>query len=308
MAKKSKDLVKLTFEGPKYDDHGLEIDDLAELIAYKDLLVGTAKEVWKRKSPGKGRLQKGWLDSIEIKFYGIEAGSARVDLKRNFNFPDDQFDFNEPDEFDEAAEILQDGIEAAAQDQPLPEAMPKNVIPLFKNLGRNLGSDNQIRVKSRRRETETIYNREVQSRLANWLERTYFDYVDQIGEVRAADLDGGKFRLRLDNGDKPECWFHSEQETTVTNALEAHATLRLRVIGKGEFNSDSGKLAKIIEVSDISVIHSGEKTTMTVCRRSGRQFLRSEPKSRMKSGGMCRMIWRGTCTSTCTAAKKVDEV
>ncbi|MCC6697175.1 MAG: hypothetical protein IT365_16220 [Candidatus Hydrogenedentes bacterium] len=254
MTTQLKDLTRLTFDGPKYDDHGLEIDDLSELQAYKKLLVETAKEVWKRNNLDRTRIQRGWLDSITIKFYGIEAGSASVALKREVEYPDDQMRIESPDEFDEAAEILQDCIVAAGTDSPLPEAMPKNVIPLFENFGKSLGGENRIRVRAHRREQEATYTQEVQKRLTNWLERTYPDQVDQIGEVRATDLDGGRFTLRLRDGSKVEGRFTPEQEAIVTDALKEHAKRRLRVIGSGEFLSGTAKLKRITEVFDISIV------------------------------------------------------
>ena len=53
MAKRKKELTALTFIGPRFDDHGLDIDILPELIAYKKLLVDTAKELWRQKNPDR---------------------------------------------------------------------------------------------------------------------------------------------------------------------------------------------------------------------------------------------------------------
>jgi hypothetical protein len=260
MAKQLRDLAKLTFAGPNYADNGLEIDDLSELQAYKKLLVETAKELRKRRNPERARVQKGWIDSIAIKFYGIQAGSAVVALKREVECPDDQMamDLDTPDEFDDAAEILQDSIAAASADQTLPESLPKNVIPLFESFGKGLEDGNHITVQARRRERAAIYTREVQEKLATWLEPTYLDIVDQTGEVRATDLDGGRFTLRLEDGSKAEGRFTPEQEAKITDALKDHASRRLRVIGRGEYFSGTAKLKRIIETPDISLVPIGE--------------------------------------------------
>ncbi len=253
MIRQPKDLVTLTFDGPRYKDHGLEIDDLSELQAYKRLIVETAREVWKRKNE-RARIQRGWFESITIKFYGIEPGSASVALKREVECPDDQMLIESPDEFDEAAELLQDCIAAAGTDSPLPESMPKDVIPLFDGFGKYVDAANTIRVKAHRREQGTVYTREVKERLANWLERTYSDQVDLVGEVRATDLDGGRLTLRLSDGTKTEARFTPEQEALVTDALKDHATRRLRVTGAGEFVTDGGKLKRITEITHLSIV------------------------------------------------------
>jgi hypothetical protein len=258
MSKIIRDLTTLTFDGPKYEDHGLEIDDLSELQQYKHILVDTARDVWMRKNPDRERIPKGWQQAITIKMYGIEPGSAAVTLKREIESEDAQMQIHTPDEFDEAAEILQDSIAAAADDKPLPETLPKNVIPLFEHFGDALGQTNRLRIRTSGREHEVVYTQQVQKRLAQWLEKTYLDHVDVTGEVRATDLDGGRFTLRLEDGGKVIGTFTPEQETLVTDALKDHQTQRLHVVGRGEYRHDTAKLDRITEVSDLSLIPLGE--------------------------------------------------
>jgi hypothetical protein len=54
-------------------------------------------------------------------------------------------------------------------------------------------------------------------------------HVELRGEVRAADLDGRQFSLRLDDGTKVVAEFTAEQEQTITEALREHASRRLRL-------------------------------------------------------------------------------
>jgi hypothetical protein len=58
--------------------------------------------------------------------------------------------------------------------------------------------------------------------------------VELRGEVRAADLDGHQFSLRLDDGTKVRARFTAAQEQSVTEALRDHASRRLRLKGSGE--------------------------------------------------------------------------
>ena len=48
--------------------------------------------------------------------------------------------------------------------------------------------------------------------------------VELRGEVRAADLDGRQFSLRLDDGTRIVAEFTTAQERTITDALREHAT------------------------------------------------------------------------------------
>jgi len=58
MSKKIYELVTHIFKGGRFDDHGLDVDVLPELIAYKNILVETAKEIWRRKNPGPSKIAK----------------------------------------------------------------------------------------------------------------------------------------------------------------------------------------------------------------------------------------------------------
>jgi len=43
MEKRRIPLVIHSFKGPRFEDHGLDVDVLPELISYKNILVETAK-------------------------------------------------------------------------------------------------------------------------------------------------------------------------------------------------------------------------------------------------------------------------
>lgn len=90
--------------------------------------------------------------------------------------------------------------------------------------------------------------------------REYEDSIDLIGEVRAAELkarEGGNFSIQLDNGESVPGVFSSEQESIITEALKEHKRLRLRIMGRGEFES-SGRLRRIIHVECLEERMLGE--------------------------------------------------
>jgi hypothetical protein len=75
-------LVTHTFKGKRFEDHGLDLDVLPDLYAYKELLAGTAKELWKRHHPDRHRLPKNFEDSLCLKFFDILEGSVAVPIFR----------------------------------------------------------------------------------------------------------------------------------------------------------------------------------------------------------------------------------
>ena len=74
MDDKTRDLTTLRFEGPRFEDHGLDLDVLPELMAYKALLIETAKSLWRAQHLGRERLPKGFEANLSIKFYELSKG------------------------------------------------------------------------------------------------------------------------------------------------------------------------------------------------------------------------------------------
>jgi hypothetical protein len=84
------------------------------------------------------------------------------------------------------------------------------------------------------------------------------DFVDLIGEVRLADLDGRDFSLQLDDGTKIQGKFTPEQESIITEALREHSSRRLRVKGQAEFMAASGKIKRIVSLAEIAIQNVGD--------------------------------------------------
>ena len=82
--------------------------------------------------------------------------------------------------------------------------------------------------------------------------------VDLTGEIRAADLDEGTFILRLADGTRLRGKFSRVQETIITEALREHASRRLHLRGRGEFQGN-GKLKRLLSVKRLQVKPAREK-------------------------------------------------
>jgi hypothetical protein len=252
MSAERRELTRLKFEGPRFDDHGLDFDVLPDLIAYKDLLVKTAVGLWWAKHPDRQRIDRGFEDSIRLKFFEIGAGSATVPVFRIIEGDGEQMALPlEPDEFDDAVDLIEETIAAAADDRLLPERLPANVVHLFGSFGKSLLPGESISLSGAKRGRAVRHTPEIRERLERWQDKTYEDTVDLAGEVRLTDLDGRKFTIRLDNGLKVKGEFLPEQELMITTALREHESRRLRVRGKAEHSCADGSLKRLVRVDDI---------------------------------------------------------
>lgn len=258
MAKVKRQLVLHTFKGKRFDDHGLDLDVLPDLYAFKELLVATAKELWRRNHPERKNLPKNFEDSLCLKFYEVKPGSAAVPIFREVE-SDSQgslWTVNQLDELDEAVALVTEAAQSADTDKPLPDQLPKNVILLFEQYGKTLREDEYFELQPEGSQKKAVYTRKSRERLLQFRPENYADKVDFTGEVWAADL-GGSFTLRLDDGTKVPAKFSPQQEAVVTETLRDHASRRLRVKGTAEYLAD-GKVKGIVSVSDLTVQPAGE--------------------------------------------------
>jgi hypothetical protein len=152
-----KQVALLRFDGPRFQDHGLDVDVLPEIMTYKRLLQETAKELWRRKHPKRIRLPKNFDAELTLKFFELEAGSTGVPLVRDLILTDQLQLIPYEDELDEAAVLLEDTIRAAGERLRVTN-LPRSIIPLFEELGRTLRGDETLLVSAGKRETAARYD------------------------------------------------------------------------------------------------------------------------------------------------------
>lgn len=264
MARELQELTRLTFVGEDFDDHGLELGILSELAAYKEMVLETAKALWRARHQERERLPRGFEQSVRLKICRIEPGSTVVPIMREVGGDEqgEQLDFLDAgaDPVDEAASLIEEAVDAVSQGGVLPQQFPQNVIPLFSDFGKSLRPGHEIRMKAARRPHPATYTPETRARIVNWTDAYYEDVISISGEVRQADLDGCNFTLRLDDGAKVSGKFDSQYEDLITDALREHASRRLHVQGAGRFLSANGHLDRITRVDSLVVEAPGEET------------------------------------------------
>jgi hypothetical protein len=246
------ELASLRFDGKRFEGHALDVECTQELIAYRTLILECAKELWRRKNPGRARLPKGFEEGFRLQFNRLDPGSAVVPLQRVRVADQSELDFGNLDEFDEAADLIDEAITAANEDQLLPDALPSNVIPLFRDFGKSLRADEVLFTRSRHASKDAAYTAKARKRLADWVGATYEDVVDVIGEVRMANVGPGNFTLQLE---KTETLvggrFSPEQEAEVLDALRNHRAVRLRVQGVAEFATSDRQIKRFSRVDKV---------------------------------------------------------
>lgn len=246
------ELAALRFDGKRFEGHALDVECTPELIAYRSLILECAKELWRRKNPGRVRLPKGFEDGFRVQFDRIGDGSAVVPLRRVREAAQAELDLG--DEFDEAAVLVDATIASADRDDLLPDQLPSNVIPLFASFGRTLRDDEVLFTRARDSNIEAAYTPQARARLAAWVGPTYEDTVDVIGEVRMANLGPGAFRLQIaETSAQVEGRFDATQEALVLDALKNHRSIRLRVTGTAEFSTRDRQIKRLVRIDAVGL-------------------------------------------------------
>ena len=247
------DLAVLRFEGKRFEGHALDVECTRELIAYRNIVLECAKELWRRKYPWRVRLPRKFEEGFQVEFGEIRDGSAAVPLRRVKAADQADLDWGNMDEFDEAAQLIDEAIMAAGTDQLLPEALPSNVIPLFREFGKTLHDDEVLYTKARHASSEAAYAVSGRKRLSEWIAPVYEDVIDITGEVCMAQVgkDKGNFSMVVDvGGGVVNGRFTADQEEQVLDALRNHRNARLRVKGVGEFETQGRTLKRITRVDE----------------------------------------------------------
>jgi hypothetical protein len=150
MSEQTRAVTTITFSGPRFNDAGLELGVLPELLAYRKLLLEIAKRLWRAESRGRRRLPRGFQESIQFKCYAIENnGSTAVSLKRMVHASElPSAGLDETDEIDEAAQLIDEGIEAIRRDEVLPEWLAKPVLALLARFGATLRPGETVKIQS----------------------------------------------------------------------------------------------------------------------------------------------------------------
>lgn len=246
------------FGGRRFEDHGLEISVLPELVAYRALVVDCAKALWRREHPDRERLPGNYEESIVLSFSRLEEGSVAVPIERKIFDGEQARLWQERDEVEEAVSLIADAVEAASGDRPLPRKFPKEALAAFESYGRTLRADEWFEQLPVGRALAARYTVATRERLTAWTIQRYEDSVDVVGSVMMARVMPPRFGLRVAE-DSPvvEAPFEPSAEAAILEALNRYRSAKVRVRGGGAFTS-AGQLVRITRVDDVQVLPAGE--------------------------------------------------
>jgi len=258
MAGQWKTVAELQFCGSRFEDHALDVGALTELSCYQKLVADTAKALWRRANPDRERLPAHFEDRTRLYLREIKEGSAVAPLEAYVEEAEvDQLWEEErevPPELLEAVSVSHAVFDAADNDRPLPEGLPRELIPEYVRFGEGLqaGEVIRVRVEGKRPARLSVESRD---RLLTFVDQAHTDTVVIEAEVVEADVRQRKFQVVSGGRGTVTVPLPPEQELLVTSALKEHKSARVRITGPAELSA-SGEIQRFLEVKSMELKRS----------------------------------------------------
>lgn len=236
----------------------MPVEALVELAAYRDLVLGVAKELFRQAHPARQRVPKGFAERLQLQLRAVEDGSAMPVLER---VADAGQLLAADDEFTQARDGIEDAVAAVAAGGDVPENFPREALVLFNRFGQTLRSSEAIELRRGAATCGPSYTREVRRRLVLHQRRTFQDEVHDIGWVREVDADHMSCLIRLRMG-PPAAISAPLDEVTFAAAKEVLEPRGegppVRISGVGVFDVDQ-RLLRLDSVHDVSILEDADE-------------------------------------------------
>lgn len=265
MDERTETFARLRLSGARFEDQGMPVSSLVELVAYQELILGVAKARFRHLNPARRRVPKRFGDRLQLRIRSVEQGSVvpvleRVRMAQELPLTD---------EFDEARELIAGAVAAVAAGAPLPDAFPRDALVLFNRFGQSLEDDEAIELRSGTAPSGPRYSRSVRRQLL----LTNGSYVQQevhvIGWVTEIDAVRMSCTIRLYpeapsyvRGPLDEVTFGPVKELLTPNGEGP----MVAIVGTGVFNAD-GRLLRLDSIHDISASDPNDEDLAKLNRR-----------------------------------------
>lgn len=283
------ELLVWTFRGERFEEKGIDLRDLENLVHLRAALVELAKLVWKERNPTRERAPKNADDTLELRVFGFDPGSCKVPVYYAAPRPPVQSTWLEPrqDPLDirtalpEAARRTSSALRHLSDHRRFPDDFPPSVLSdLQTAVTTGLGADESIEIDVVRPKTlgrflgtffegvpegaqppdvvaardasPVVVDAPLREVVAQAVTETATTHRIVTGEVTMANVKGCSATLHADGYDL-RIEFPPDREVDVTTALHKHRSVELRVSGTGEIDLRTGRLKKLV-AHDLEIV------------------------------------------------------
>ncbi len=262
-----REVTELSFSGPRFVEHAIEIDVVRELWTFQAMVSELATELWRAQHPNRERVPKGFERSTRLRFRTIRAGSTVIPIEAPTAEENPLFGDGVAPVVEHALAIIWASIRSQQDGRDLPADLPRSTtLPTLAQWGSTLEPDEAISVgepgdtderlnEPRRAATLSLDTR---ARLATYVESYYEDTLTVYGHIRAVDRDRNTATLRLPNATRLRIGYLPRLEEAFARALQASRSVA--VTGLARVSSEDGFLQRMASVTEIAVVPDGGTT------------------------------------------------
>lgn len=250
--------ARLRLTGGRFDGEGMPVETLVELAAYRELVLGVAKELFRAAHPARQRVPRGFAERLQLRLRTVEDGSAVPVLERVA--PAEAL-LAADDEFTHARDVIEDAVAAVAGGAELSSAFPRDALVLFNRFGQTLRSDEAVELRRGAATSGATYTRDVRKRLVLNQRRSFQEEVEDIGWVSEVDADHMSCLIRLRMGSQGAIPAPLDEVTfaAVKEVLEPKGEgPPVRVSGIGVFDTDQ-RLIRFDSIHEVSVLEGADE-------------------------------------------------
>lgn len=245
--------------GGRFERQGMPVETLVELAAYRTLVVGVAKELFRQANPNRQRVPRGFEERLDLRLQTVEDGSVMPVLDRAVG---DGELLTADDEFTNARDVIGRAIDAVASDQPVPQDFPRSALLLFNGFGQKLRAGEAVELRRGNETQGPRYTPEVRRKLVLQDRHSVQQEIDDIGWVSEVDGDRMRCLIRLRTSPAATAVAAPLDELTfaaVKDVLEPRGEgPPVRLSGVGVYDSYQ-RLIRFDAIHEVSVIEEADE-------------------------------------------------
>lgn len=246
--------------GKRFEGHAVPLEILADLAAYRELVLAIARERFLRDHPGRARVPRGFDDNFALVLKTVEAGSAAPILEReypedwNVSFfghraPLDQAPAN--DQFEVARDIANGMLAEVVDIQSFATEYSPRVRNLIARLGRNLRPGESVEFRLPDANSGPRISQELFSKLAA-AEPVSQEQLEVQGYVEVVDVNQHRLKVRVADG-LIAAPLPPAMEQRAIEGLKAHQGRAYRIKGLAHLDL-SGSVVRFAELTSLEPI------------------------------------------------------
>jgi len=230
------------------------VEVLADLAAYKDLVIEVARSLYLAKHRERKRVPKGFEDAFRLTLKQVDPGSAipvlvmeQDEAESAQQTLDGVADGIDQVYFD-ARDVIAECVKAVGEGNKPPDRFPRELLTSFNRFGRSLLADESIELAPNKQTVGVRYNPTVRRKLVLLESKTYEKPLTLVGNVTKVDTDNATLILRTSNG-SITATYPVLMEGVIIEALRNHAN-DVRLSGMGLYDS-SERLLRITDITHV---------------------------------------------------------